>query len=113
MENDNDYNIKFKPFVDKYKAYILPILNRSSYKTQLSVEPYSFIKCMLFMNSYLEDNGLKSFQPISLRTDIKDKYIPINTNALVDIFNFKNKQEYFFKIRDYADYIWNKVFCLS
>ena len=68
---------------------------------------------MLFMNNYLEENNLKTFQPISLRTDLKNKYITLNTNSLVDIFPFTNKNNYNKDIRGKASEIWKIIFNIS
>ena len=52
----------------------------------ISVETRDTVKKIF--TDYLEKKGLKMFQPIPLRTDVKDKYITINTQALIDIFPF-------------------------
>jgi hypothetical protein len=54
------------------------------------------------------------FQPISLRTDVKDKYITINTNGLIDILSdLTDKKNYFDNVRKYQKDLWNMVFNLQ
>ncbi len=65
------------------------------------------------MSNYLEENNLKTFQPISLRTDLKNKYVTLNTNSLVDIFPFTNKNNYNKDIRGKANEIWEIIFNIS
>ena len=63
------------------------------------------------MNAYLEENKLKMFQPISLRTDVKDKYVTINTNALINMLpTLEHKKKYLDNIRLHQKDLWNKVF---
>lgn len=108
-------DIKYKKWIDKVKNKILPTNPKNSkYVDDLKYYPERYLSHMLYMNKYLEDNELKTFQPISLRTDIKEKYITINTNALVDIIpTIQNKNEYNNNIRDRQDDIWEMVFNLN
>ena len=110
IEQTDEYEPKYKTFYDKYKDIILPKRSKLSFVNDIKVNHYEYLKCMLFMNNNLEKNGFKMFQPISLRTDIKDKYITINTNALVDISPLKNKNSYFKNISNEKDDIWSTIF---
>ena len=97
----------------KIKKNIVPDIQKDL-QFDLKHYPDKFLKCMLYMNSYLEDHKLKMFQPISLRTDVKDKYITINTNGLIDIlFDLTDKKNYFDNIRKYQKDLWNMVFNLQ
>ena len=55
---------------------------------ELETKPFKFIPFMLFINKNLEMNGSKKkFQIIPLRTNLTPKFIPINTDSLVDILD--------------------------
>ena len=86
IKNKLNENPKYSQFIDTYKPLIFP-QNVKCYETDIKINPHKYTKNMLFMNEYLEKNKYKMFQPIALRTDVKDKYIAINNSTLLDIFN--------------------------
>ena len=53
------------------------------------------------------------FQPICLKTDLKDKYITISTSALIDLHITQNKLFYFKNCTNTQDEVWNSVFDFS
>jgi hypothetical protein len=61
--------------------------NISSYEDDIKVNHHKYLKHMLIMNNELEKSGYKLFTAVSLRTEITDKYVHIDTGALKDIFN--------------------------
>ena len=108
----NDENMcpnKYKKWYGQYKDKILPKLEKSDHIKQLKYYPFKYLQYMIFMNSILEQKELKMFQPICLRTDLKNKHITINTNALIYLIIPKNKTKYLLNVRKYADKLWNSV----
>ena len=104
---------KYHKWIKKYKKLILPNDLKIT-KTNIKKDHSKYLKCMLYMNKFLEDNKLKTFQPICLRTDVKDKYVHFNTNAIVDIIpTIKNKNNYFKNIRNMEEIIWKNLFKLN
>jgi hypothetical protein len=65
---------------------ILPDNIKKSIHYDVKVRPFSYLKGMLYMNSVLEEQERKLFQPIPLRTDIIPKYITFDTACLVSLF---------------------------
>lgn len=112
FKTDYTSNVKYHKWLTKMIPLIVPKF-KSSLDTFLKTNPFMFLKHMMYMNTYLESKGLKLFQPISLRTDIKNKYITINTSALIDILPLKNKNEYFKDVRKVESEIWAKFVDVS
>ena len=101
---------KYHMWINTVKTNIIPDIKKDLY-FDLEHYPNKFLKCMLFMNAYLEENKLKMFQPISLRSDVKDKYITINTNALINMLpKLKHKEKYLADIRLCQKDIWSQIF---
>jgi len=91
----------------------------------LKVRPFNYLKSMLYMNSILEKQNHKLFQPIPLRTDIIPKFIDIDTASLISLFcpdkdkngDKINKINLTKNVNDNKDYLWscflnlnNKIF---
>jgi hypothetical protein len=105
---------KYHEWIKKFKHKILPKDFKKSYECDVKHYPNKYTKYMLFMNNYLEKSNLKTFQPISLRTDIKNKYITLNTNAIVDIIpKLGNKKYYNDNIYKLQKDIWNMLFVMK
>lgn len=111
---------KYHQFIKKTRKSIIPTGIKNIPYT-LKSNPYVFLKGMLIMNDYLDKNGRKLFQPVSLRTDTKTKYITIDTRTLFDIFPtevFKirtggfitNKADVINNLPAYQDLLWACIF---
>ena len=82
-----------------------------SYEHDLDLTPHKYLIYMMKMNELIEKNNGKTFQPICLRTDIKNKYVTINTNALIDIIpTLKNKNGYLKNVQKYQKDLWDLSF---
>ena len=84
LEGEKDK--KFQEWKDIHLSHILPINIKKSVQYDVKVRPFSYLKGMLYMNSVLEEQERKLFQPIPLRTDIIPKYITFDTACLVSLF---------------------------
>jgi hypothetical protein len=85
LEVEND--LKFIEWKNTHLSHILPTTPiKKSIHYDVKVRPFSYLKGMLYMNSVLEENERKLFQPIPLRTDIIPKYITLDTACLVSLF---------------------------
>jgi hypothetical protein len=83
---DEEKNSPFQPWKDNHLHHILPTNIKKSVHYDIKVRPFHYLKGMLYMNSILEENDRKLFQPIPLRTDIIPKYITLDTACLVSLF---------------------------
>ena len=85
LELEND--LKFIEWKNTHLSHILPTTPiKKSIHYDVKVRPFSYLKGMLYMNSVLEEQERKLFQPIPLRTDIIPKYITLDTACLVSLF---------------------------
>ena len=84
---EEEKDLKFKEWKEKHMIHIIPIKDiKKSIHYDVKVRPFSYLKGMLYMNSILEEQERKLFQPIPLRTDIIPKYITLDTACLVSLF---------------------------
>ncbi len=83
---DEEKNSPFQEWKDIHLHHILPANIKKSVHYDVKVRPFDYLKGMLYMNSILEDNERKLFQPIPLRTDIIPKHITLDTACLVSLF---------------------------
>lgn len=112
--NDNlDCDPKYHDWVKKYRLKILPAEYKKSYELDIQRHPYRYFSYLLCMSKTLENLELKTFQAIPLRTDVKDKYVTVTTNALLDIFPFPNKKRYLGSVSEHAYEFWTMFFNLK
>jgi hypothetical protein len=98
---------KYSKWVTENKHKILPPNCTKGYHYDIKKDPFRYMKYMFYMNGKLEKGHKKTFQCVPLRTDVKDKYITINTNALVDILPYPDKQSLLSNIRKKQKDIWD------
>jgi hypothetical protein len=72
---------------------ILPTEIKKSIHYDIKVRPFEYLKGMLYMNSVLEKQESKLFQPLPLRSNIIPKHIIIDTASLVSLFCPANNKE--------------------
>ena len=84
---DVEKDKQFIEWKNTHLRFILPTTPiKKSIHYDVKVRPFSYLKGMLYMNSVLEEQERKLFQPIPLRTDIIPKYITLDTACLVSLF---------------------------
>jgi hypothetical protein len=104
---------------------ILPTEIKKSIHYDIKVRPFEYLKGMLYMNSVLEKQENKLFQPIPLRNNIIPKHIILDTASIINLFcpekdkdgNKTKKGELLSNIKDNQNEIWcnfldmkNKIF---
>lgn len=104
---------------------ILPTEIKKSIHYDIKVRPFEYLKGMLYMNSVLEKQESKLFQPLPLRNNIIPKHIIIDTASLINLFcpekdkdgNKVKKGELLSNVKDNQNEIWcnflnlkNKIF---
>ena len=84
-------DVKYHDWIKENKILIINEFNKINcidLEKELESEPYQFIQYMLFINKNLEKNkSKKKYQIIPLRTNLTPKFIPINTDSLVDLLD--------------------------
>ena len=104
---------------------ILPSEIKKSIHYDIKVRPFEYLKGMLYMNSVLEKQESKLFQPLPLRNNIIPKHIIIDTASLINLFcpekdkdgNKVKKGELLSNVKDNQNEVWcnflnlkNKIF---
>lgn len=71
---------------------IIPKEIKKSLSYDLKVEPNKYLPSLLYMNSILEKEEIKLFQPLPLRNDIVPKNITLDTASLIMLFAKKGQK---------------------
>ena len=121
LELDEETNEIFSEWKQQHLPNILPKDIKKSIHYDVKVRPFAYLKGMLYMNSVLETQESKLFQPLPLRNNIIPKHIILDTACLVSLFcpekdkdgNKIKKGELFKNIKDNQHDIWNGFFNLN
>ena len=105
----------FEKWKETHLPHILPNGIKKSIHYDVKVRPFEYLKGMLYMNSILEAQDNKLFQPLPLRNNIIPKHIIIDTASLVSLFCPENskKGELLKKIKENQHDIWNSFLNLN
>jgi len=76
----------FNEWKETHLSNILPTEIKKSVHYDVKVKPFDYLKGMLYMNSVLEKQDSKLFQPLPLRNNIIPKHIIIDTASLINLF---------------------------
>jgi hypothetical protein len=118
-------NVMFDDWKQLHLPNILPIEIKKSIHYDIKVRPFEYLKGMLYMNSVLEKQENKLFQPLPLRNNIIPKHIILDTASIINLFcpekdkdgNKTKKGELLSKIKNNQQEVWtnflditNKIF---
>jgi hypothetical protein len=118
-------NEMFSKWKETHLHHIIPQNIKKSIHYDVKVKPFDYLKGMLYMNSVLEKQESKLFQPLPLRNNIIPKHIIIDTASLINLFcpekdkdgNKVKKGELLSNIKDNQNEVWcnfldlkNKIF---
>ena len=100
---------------------ILPAEIKKSIHYDIKVRPFEYLNGMLYMNSVLEKQENKLFQPLPLRNNIIPKHIIIDTASLINLFcpekdskgNKVKKGELLSNIKDNQNEVWSNFLDLK
>ena len=100
---------------------ILPSEIKKSIHYDIKVRPFEYLKGMLYMNSVLEKQESKLFQPLPLRNNIIPKHIIIDTASLINLFcpekdkdgNKVKKGELLSNVKDNQNEVWSNFINLK
>ena len=95
------------------RSIILPTDITNSIEFDIKNQPQKYIKYMINMCQLVENNQMKMFQFMPLRTDIAPKFVPIDTKSLVELFVESDKNKYLSDIENYKTELWSKYFNLN
>ena len=118
-------DIIFDDWKNIHLPNILPTEIKKSIHYDIKVRPFEYLKGMLYMNSVLEKQENKLFQPLPLRNNIIPKHIILDTASIINLFcpekdkdgNKTKKGELLSNVKDNQNEIWcnfldmkNKIF---
>jgi hypothetical protein len=110
----NETDEMFSNWKLTHLSHILPIEIKKSIHYDIKVRPFEYLKGMLYMNSVLEKQENKLFQPLPLRNNIIPKHIIIDTASLINLFcpekdkdgNKIKKGELLSNVKDNQNEVW-------
>ncbi len=115
----------FSNWKQQHLPNILSTEIKKSIHYDVKVKPFDYLKGMMYMNSVLEKQESKLFQPLPLRNNIIPKHIIIDTASLINLFcpekdkngNKVKKGELLSNVKDNQNEVWcnfldlkNKIF---
>jgi hypothetical protein len=117
----SETNEMFSKWKDTHLLTILPNEIKKSIHYDVKVRPFEYLKGMLYMNSVLEKQENKLFQPLPLRNNIIPKHIIIDTASLINLFcpekdkdgNKVKKGELLSNIKENQNEIWSNFLDLK
>ena len=110
----NETDEMFSNWKLTHLSHILPNEIKKSIHYDIKVRPFEYLKGMLYMNSVLEKQESKLFQPLPLRNNIIPKHIIIDTASLINLFcpekdkdgNKVKKGELLSNVKDNQNEVW-------
>jgi phage tail tube protein FII len=119
VENDKMLSPKkYHEWIKIIKYNIIPKKDKyqkNSINYDICCKPQDYLKNMIYINKELdlmgsEDNPIKLFNALPLRTRIIPNYITLDTASLVSLFVQTNQKEYFMNIKKKQKELWKKYF---
>jgi hypothetical protein len=108
----NNLNLETNPIFNDWKQQhlpsILPIDIKKSISYDVKINPFNYLKGMLYMNSILEGEGNKLYQPLPLRSNIIPKHITLDTACIINLF-CEGKGELLKNLKEKQCEIWSNL----
>ena len=104
-------NEKFNVWKLTHLQHILPTnINKSVYY-DVKVRQFEYLKGMLYMNSILEIQENKLFQPLPLRNNIIPKNVKFDSSCIAELFcpESEKKGDVLKKITNYQNVLWSSL----
>lgn len=88
INNETNSDVKYHNWIKENRNKLIPneIISKKEILYTLKKDPMIFHKYMIFMNCKFEEWNKKTLQQFPLRTQVGNKHIQIDTQALIDIF---------------------------
>jgi hypothetical protein len=115
LECNDETETMFDEWKTTHLPNILPENIKKSVHYDVKVKPFDYLKGMLYMNTVLEKEDHKLFQPLPLRNNIIPKHIILDTSCIVNLFSLegKTKTELFKAIKENQYDVWNNLLNLQ
>jgi len=107
----------FNDWKQTHLQHIFPENIKKNIHYDIKVRPFDYLKGMLYMNSILEKQECKLFQPLPLRNNIIPKHIILDTACIINLFcpekdkdgKKSKKGELLSNVKDNQMDIWNNL----
>ena len=111
----------FDEWKNKHLCFIFPSNINKNIHYDVKIQQFEYLKGMIYMNSILEEQEHKLFQPLPLRNNIIPKHILLDTASIISLFcpekdkdgNKSKKGELLSNIKENQFNIWNAFFNLK
>jgi hypothetical protein len=115
LECNEETDMMFDDWKITHLPNILHVNIKKSVHYDVKVNPFDYLKGMLYMNAVLEKEEHKLFQPLPLRNNIIPKHIILDTACIVNLFSLegKTKSELFKAIKENQHDVWNNLLNLQ
>ena len=115
LECNEETDMMFDDWKTTHLPNILHVNIQKSVHYDVKVNPFDYLKGMLYMNAVLEKEEHKLFQPLPLRNNIIPKHIILDTACIVNLFSLegKTKSELFKAIKENQHDVWNNLLNLQ
>jgi len=110
INNTLKSNEKYHKWINSHRDNIFYKDFINSYEFDIQNSPQRYLKSMIYMCLEIEKLETKSFQFFPLRTDIIQKFTPIDTKTLIELFIKKDKKKYLDDVEAYKEPIWSMLF---
>lgn len=93
LNNTDSSPKKYKKWIKTSRTLIIPsTYTENNFDKDVNNNTFDYIKCMYHINKFIQKKELKSYQIFPIRTSSYQKYVKINTSALIDIFYIQDKE---------------------
>jgi len=111
LNGTNKSDEKFHNWIKSVRENFLPQVETGieTINDDVNINPFKYWKVMLKMNQILENNGMKMFQPVPLKSEFNNGYLLFDTLAIRDIF----EENGIHKIDKTDEQLWNYYFPIN
>ena len=115
LECKDETDTMFDEWKTTHLPNILPQNIKKSVHYDVKVKPFDYLKGMLYMNTVLEKEEHKLFQPLPLRNNIIPKHIILDTACIISLFCPENKKkgELLKNVKENQYDVWNNLLNLQ
>jgi hypothetical protein len=104
-------NEKFNEWKSTHFPHIFPTNIKQSVYYDIKGRQFEYLKGMLYMNSVLETQDNKLFQPLPMRNNIIPKNLKFDSSCIAELFcpDGEKKKEIFKNITNYQGILWSSL----
>ena len=97
--NNDDANVppRYAAWFREHRRYITPSEWTKCLAYDIKANPLKYVQPTFYMAQWLENAGLRTYEPLSQRTSIVPKNVLFDTKALMELFALKEKKSEYLK----------------